>query len=121
MHFNKKDLKRLQTLQNTVIRCVFKLSKRQNVDKYHVQLRTLHVENWRLLTILKYMYGESLQLPQPVVQADEIRTRSSNKNLFTPPTPLTDKFRKSFVCSGAVAWNNLTAEEQLAQDIDIFK
>lgn len=42
---SKKDLKKLQVLQNSCIRCVYKLPRHANVDNHHCILKMLHVEN----------------------------------------------------------------------------
>lgn len=118
---SKKDLKKIQTLQNVGIRYVFNLPKRCNVDEYHVKLNVLHVEQRRQLTVLLHMYKKSLDMPYPSPSDAGASTRSSGKILFYPPKPNSDKFLKSFVYNGAVGWNNLSPEEQLVQDIDLFK
>lgn len=118
---SKKDIKKLQTLQNNGIRCVFNLPKRCNVDDLHVRLNTLHIERRMQLTVLIHMYNKSLDMPIPTPHGNGIYTRSSNKILFSLPRPNIDRYRKSFAYMGAVDWNNLSCEEQLVQNTDLFK
>lgn len=119
---SKRDMRKIQVLQNAGIRCVFNLPKRNNVDGHHVKLGTLHVEQRQKLFVLIHMYKRSLDMPYPVPQNDDgIQTRSSNKILFNLPTPKSDRFLKSFAYKGVVDWNSLSSEEQLVGDTDQFK
>lgn len=87
---SKKDMKKIQTLQNACIRCVFRLPKRSYVDSYLVKLNVLHIEQRRHLTILMHMYKRSLDMPYPTPHGDGIQTRSSNKIIFNLPKPNSD-------------------------------
>lgn len=119
---SKKENKKMQTMQNECIRCIFNLPKRANVDAMHCRLRTLHVENGRLLSLLVHMYKKTLTRDDSLFHVEHgIATRSSEKIMFRIPRPRVEIFRKSFVYQGMLHWNNLSSEEQLIPDVDHFK
>lgn len=92
---SKKDYKKLQTIQNCALRCVFKLPKRSNVDSYHCKIRTLHVDNRRYLLLMMYMYRLTLARDFCPASSQALHTRSSVKLNFHLIRPKNSEFEKS--------------------------
>lgn len=67
------------------------------------------------------MYAKSRYSYVESVVPDRIMTRQTEKIIFTPPTPKTDKFAKSIAYIGPTTWNALSSEEQFTEDPVAFK
>lgn len=103
--FSNKDFKKLQTLQNHCIRCVFCLPKRTNVDSYHCKLNLLHLNNRRYLTLMSYMYHQAQTLPEPSSRLVGTSTHSSLKRNFPIVRATCSRFEKSHLNQGRLFWN----------------
>lgn len=117
----KKDFKRLQTIQNSALRCVFGLSRCTNVDGLHCKIRSLHVENRRYMLLMLHMYRQTLTPNFCPAVAHSFNTRYSGKLNFHLERPVNSKFSKSHCYIGKKLWNDLPVENQNLSDIESFK
>lgn len=111
--------KKLQTLQNCCLRIAFRLSRRTNVDNYHVRNNLLHTENRRILHLLTYMYN--IVGTSDLVDSRQLPTRQFDGPVFRTIHPRTTWFKKTFLYQGITRWNNLPADLRNIRDSDSFK
>lgn len=62
---SKRNSKKLQVLQNNIIRTVYQLPSRANADSYHCSLNTLHYENRRYYFLMIYVQEIERIEPSP--------------------------------------------------------
>lgn len=118
---SNNDFRKLQTIQNRALRCVFCLPKCSNVDNLHCRIRTLHVENRRYLLLMVYMFKLTLAPDFCPASNESLSTRSSGKLNFHLIRPWSNKFHKSHCYIGKKLWNELSSEDQNMSDVDSFK
>ena len=125
---NKKQLKRLQQLQNTAARLVTLSRKFTHITPILKQLHWLPTEERIIFKmyvfVLKTIHGASPTYLCSLVKLYEPlrwNIRSANKLLLTENKPKNLQGARSFTVSAAKAWNTLPNNIRASATINVFK
>ena len=131
----KKELKRLQRIQNTVCRITSRIPRRASITNAMKKLHWLPVEN-RIKFKINTMTYKTIQTGQPVYLASDLHpytcvhpTRRSNPDLKYLSVPKFDtklyKFKnhanKSFAYVAPTSWNSLPTHVRTATSLNSFR
>lgn len=119
--FNKPMQRKLQVLQNRAIRIILRLPNRTNVDEQHIRLNIWHIENRHWYFLMKFMFAQT-QIPgNPLIDRRPIMTRAHAGPAFRVPSYVKMLYRKSFIYTGMISWNNLQPEIRMIPLENQFK
>ena len=126
---SKKDLKRLQMLQNKCARLVCMKSRREHVTPLLTQLHWLPVEERIVYKTLLYVYKSIEGLSPQYIQDcllkkqphSSIRTRSAGSTSFVAPIPKKSAGDRAFSVVAPRLWNRLPPSIKNATNIQVFK
>ena len=113
------SLNKLQRLQNRALRIILNDYNSGSTHIMHQNLRILPLNNRRCLHFLNFAFKRSNQ-PRYVDNRD-LLTRAHDKKLLLCPKMRTEQMKKSVMYNTAKHWNNLTLEEQQANNYVSFK
>ena len=126
----KKDLNRLQKLQNKCARLICKKSKFEHVTPLLKQLHWLQVNERILFKTLLYVYKSLNGLTPQYIQNslvvkisshDAVRTRSADSVSFVVPMSKKSAGDRAFSVAAPRLWNALPAFIKQAQSLSSFK
>lgn len=115
----KADARRLQLIQNSCIRLICGLRKRDHVSAKIVEIGWLHTERRRILHCCSF-YHKIITTKKPQYLLNKLRFRTDIhninirfKNTLTPPQHKTTLYRSSFTYNSAKLYNRIPANLKL--------
>ena len=120
--FSKKNLCKLQLLQNSALRCVLNIATHSSLSQHFVKLHWLHVEkriHFKYITVI----FKCINNLAPVQLSSKIRLSCAfemtlSTNLFLPTSSWG---KKSFSYMAPRCWNALPIELRLIPTLELFK
>ena len=112
---NKRDLDKLQKLQNRCLRICKGVDRRFNMHRVHVQSNVPYLNDRRKAHVCNFMYGRKGN--KALLNTREIRTRAHDAPVFDVPIPRCEAFKRSVCYQGSSEWNNLPT---ITRNIDTF-
>ena len=128
-NITKKDLKRLQRLQNKCVRLIYQLTRSSHITPWLDKLHWLPVSERIIFKTLCYVFKSLHNLsPEYISNCIRIRsrpsamtTRSSSTIMLEVPPSRKLAGDRSFSVASAQHWNKLPNSVKVAKDIDSFK
>ena len=126
---SKKELNKLQLVQNRAARLVLQCSNRTNVSLMHKRLSWLPVEH-RLFVSLLYFFRKVLSSRHPTFLADQLEYIENSHTHFTRkalsgdlvlPRPRTNYLKSTVHYRAIFSWNKLPVSTRLANNKSSFK
>ena len=121
-------LKRLQRVQNSVVRTIFNLRKRDHVSKHRQSLRWLEVADRAKLKVacltFRCLNGSAHPYLSDLISvyAPGRELRSNHKNLLIcKPFRLVQFFKRAFLCAAPLRWNSLPDSVRQAPNLNTFR
>ena len=112
---NKKDLDKLQKLQNKCLRICTSRDRRFNADRAHALSNIPYLNDRRLAHVCNFMYTRKGN--RALLNTREIRTRAHDAPVFNVTIPRCEAFKRSVCYHGSTEWNNLPT---VIRNIDNF-
>lgn len=111
--FNQGIQRKLQILQNRAIRIILRLPSRSNVEEQHIKINIWHIENRHWHFLMKFMFAQANIPGNPLIDRRPIATRAHTGLIFKMPSQSKMLYRKSFIYTGSLYWNNFQPEIQM--------
>ena len=116
---NKKDLDKLQRLQNKCLRICMGKDRLFHTHGAHVQAKVPYLEDRRLAHVRNFMYKRKSN--RELLNNREIRTRAHDAPVFEVPIPRCESFKRSVCFHGSNKWDNLPAKTRNIVSFPAFK
>ena len=113
--------KRLQVLQNKVLRCALNEDKDTSTVDLHKKAKLMKLKYRRQQHLLNFMFDVAKDKGNLKPQNSGMSTRSSKKALLKSKRPRTERFKKSLAYLGPKRWNALPANLHHAVSKASFK
>lgn len=119
---NQDQLKKLQTLQNKALHCVYVHDKTLSTFDLHKKAGLMYLQDRRNLNLTAFAHKANIdcyRLLPPRVK----NVRSNNDRLIEKPLARNGKFENCFVYSSIELWNNTKKDlkELRSQEYKLFK
>ena len=116
---NKKDLDKLQKLQNKCLKICLEKNRRFNTGKSHRLAKVPFLNDRRAAHVRNFMYKRKDN--RALLNNREIRTRAHDAPVFNVPIPRCEAVKRSVCFHGSNEWNSLPAETRNIQEFEAFK
>ena len=128
-NITKKDLRRLQKLQNKCLRLIFQLPRSTHVTPFLDKLHWLSINERIIFKTLCYVFKSLHGLcPQYIMDSIQVKsrpaampTRSSSTVMLEIPKSRKLAGDRAFSVAAAQLWNKLPSTIRTARDITCFK
>lgn len=114
-------LKRLQSLQNRIMRIVYKLKPRDNTDELHLKMNVQKLADRRLTHMLKLIGWLVTEPGLSDTRNLSTRLHDVNRRLIKLPRPRKELYKRSFYYKAGSIWNSLPTYVHKCQGQDKLK
>ena len=116
---NKKDVDKLQKLQNKCLKICLEKTRRFGTERVHNLAEVPLLTDRRSAHVCNFMYKRKCN--KELLNNREIRTRAYDAPVFNVPIPRCEEFRRSVCFHGSSRWNNLPADTRNINKFEAFK